>query len=155
MELAELLGELSNAQQELLDLLTAKRQRMVESDLAGMAELQTREQRLCDRLQACHNRRSELLGTAAQQGLPSENLGKLAGSLKTEKGGVLHKQVKDASAQMRALQLQSLTNWVLAQRAMLHLSQLLEIVATGGRLQPTYGRGEVSTSSGALVDSEA
>ncbi|MCU0373434.1 MAG: hypothetical protein MUE56_09370, partial [Ignavibacteria bacterium] len=30
---------------------------------------------------------------------------------------------------MRLLQHQSLTNWVLAQRSMLHLSQLLEIIA--------------------------
>jgi hypothetical protein len=56
---------------------------------------------------------------------------------------------------MRLLQHQSLANWVLAQRVMLHLSQLLEIFATGGRLQPTYGRGEMPTSSGALVDREA
>ena len=64
-------------------------------------------------------------------------------------------QVNEAAAQMRLLQHQSLTNWVLAQRSILHLSQLLEIIATGGQLQPTYGRGDSPTPSGALVDKEA
>jgi hypothetical protein len=56
---------------------------------------------------------------------------------------------------MRLLQHHSLTNWVLAQRSLLHITQLLEIVATGGRLQPTYGKGASSHARGALVDQEA
>jgi hypothetical protein len=56
---------------------------------------------------------------------------------------------------MRLLQHQSLTNWVLAQRAVLHVSQLLEIIATGGRLQPTYGDGDTLHNRGSLVDQEA
>ena len=56
---------------------------------------------------------------------------------------------------MRLLQNQSITNWVLAQRSLLHVSQLLEIIATGGRLQPTYGEGETVHSVGSLVNQEA
>ncbi len=154
-ELADLLGELSNVQQELLEILAAKRDRMAASDLQGMAELQPREEELCARLQACHQRRSQLLGTAAAIGLPSGSLGKLASSLDPTSRHDLRKQLKDASARMRLLQHHSLTNWVLAQRTMLHLSQLLEIIATGGRLQPTYGRGTSPESRGSLVDREA
>jgi len=50
------------------------------------------------------------------------------------------------------LQHHSLVNWVVIQRTLLHLSQMLEIIATGGRLQPTYGKGESSTASGTLMD---
>jgi hypothetical protein len=53
---------------------------------------------------------------------------------------------------MRLLQNQSITNWVLAQRSLLHVSQLLEIIATGGRLQPTYGEGETVNAVGSLQD---
>jgi hypothetical protein len=56
---------------------------------------------------------------------------------------------------MRLLQHHSLANWVLAQRSLLHVAQMLEIIATGGRLQPTYGNGESSMSGGALVDHQA
>lgn len=154
-ELAELLGELSDVQSELLELLSAKRQCMAGGQIEELSRLQPREQDLCDRLQACHDRRGQLLERAAQQGLPHGSLEKLASCLKSGKRDQLQRRVKESSARMRLLQLQSLTNWVLAQRTMLHLAQLLEIVATGGRLQPTYGRGAAPVVGGALVDSEA
>ena len=154
-ELADLLGELSDVQQELLNVLATKGACMASNDTARMAELQPREEQLCDRLQSCHRRRSELLARAGGNGLPNTSLGKLVESLPTPRRGDLQRRVHDASARMRLLQHQSLANWVLAQRTMLHLSQLLEIIATGGQLQPTYGRGGSLPSCGALVDGEA
>ena len=56
---------------------------------------------------------------------------------------------------MRLLQTGLLTNWLLAQRTLLHISQLLEIIATGGRIQPTYVVSESVQSRGALLDQEA
>jgi flagellar biosynthesis/type III secretory pathway chaperone len=153
-ELAGLLGELSSVQGDLLAVLGEKRQRMAEHNLAGMQALQPREAELGDRLEACHQRRSQLLELAAQRGMPGDSIGKLAASL-PGKPAQLGKQVKETSQRMRLLQHQSLTNWVLAQRSLLHLSQLLEIVATGGRLQPTYGKGASAHARGALVDQEA
>jgi hypothetical protein len=44
---------------------------------------------------------------------------------------------------MRVLQHHSLANWVLAQRRLLHVAQSLEIIATGGRMRPTYGDTEL------------
>jgi hypothetical protein len=38
------------------------------------------------------------------------------------------------------------------QRTMLHLSHMVEIIATGGQLKPTYGKGGATTNSGALMD---
>lgn len=154
-ELAQLLSELSNVQTELLELLAEKRQFMARNEIDGMLALQVREQHLGDKLQACHDRRGELLSLAATQGLPHDSLGNLATSLKNGKSGQLQKQVKESSLRMRTLQLQSLTNWVLAQRTMLHLAQMLEIVVTGGRPQPTYGKYDATITGGALVDSEA
>jgi hypothetical protein len=67
----------------------------------------------------------------------------------------LGKQIKESASRMRLLQHESLANWVLAQRTLLHISQMLEIIATGGRLLPTYGPGEPTLTGGALVDQEA
>ena len=153
-DLVALLTDLSGVQDELLDVLVQKRDRMVQRDVKGIEQVQQREQRLCGRLQACHDRRRELLDQAAAQGLPSESIGKLAKVVTDRREGSLGKQVKQASAKMRLLQHQSLTNWVLAQRTLLHLSQMLEIIATGGRLQPTYGKSEFVHSRGSLVDRE-
>jgi len=154
-ELARLLQELSLVQDEMLEVLTAKCDQIADGDLAGINALQQREESLGQRLQACHDQRATLLAMAADEGLPGNTLGSLANSLTADQPSDLSVQVKEASARMRLLRHHSLANWVLTQRSMLHLSQLLEIVATGGRLQPTYGRDESSISSGALVDRDA
>jgi hypothetical protein len=154
-ELALLLSDLSNVQTELLELLAEKRQFMARNEIDGMLALQEREQQLGLRLQACQDRRGELLALAATQGLPHDSLENLATSLTAGKRGQVQRQIRDASLRMRTQQLQSLTNWVLAQRTMLHLAQMLEIVVTEGRPQPTHGRFDATIAAGALVDSEA
>jgi hypothetical protein len=70
--------------------------------------------------------------------------------------------IREAAERSRLLQHQCLTNWVLVQRTLLHLSQLIEIIATGGRLQPTYSNSTDRHSphggamvGGALVDRAA
>lgn len=153
-ELASLLRELSDVQHELLAVLRVKRELLVAADAEGLGRLQEREQQLCQRLQSCHERRVELLGLAQQQGLPADSIKSLAATA-TSHGARLGKQVTEVSGRMRLLHHHCLTNWVLAQRALLHVSQLLGILATGGRLQPTYGTGESNHSRGALVDQEA
>ena len=154
-ELVDLLTELSTVQDDMFRVLTQRRDRMVQSEVEGLEDLETAEQELAGRLESCHRRRSELLERAAKEGLPADSIRQLASALPESKQGKLGKQVNDTSARMRLLQHHSLTNWVLAQRSLLHLSQLLEIIATGGRLKPTYGEGEPVHSRGSLVDQAA
>jgi hypothetical protein len=154
-ELAGLLNELSAVQDELLEFLAAKRRLLVNVDTAGLAAMQPREEELTARLQACHQYRTRLLQRAAAEGLPSDSIQSLTSSLPRSQREGLGKQVKMASARARLLQHHSLSNWVLVQKTLLHLSQVLEIIATGGRLQPTYGKGQSSGASGALVDQAA
>jgi hypothetical protein len=154
-ELAGLLEDLTQVQDELLGVLSRKRQCMAAGDRQGMADLQQVEHALCQRLQQCHDRRAGLLDDARQQGLPTTSLGDLAAVLKQRGAGDLRKEVKDTSARMGLLQHNCLANWVLAQKALLHASQMLEIIATGGRLQPTYGSRADNAAGGALVDQEA
>lgn len=154
-EVTSLLDDLSSVQDELFEVLSAKRQRLGAADAAGIEELQAREESISQRLQACHDRRAQLLAAAQQSGLPGDSVASLASSFTGSSKDKLGKQVKAASSNMRLLQHQSLTNWVLAQRAVLHVSQLLEIIATGGRVQPTYGDRDTLHNRGSLVDQEA
>ena len=154
-ELAALLAELSSVQDELLAVLVAKKDCLADADVEGLPALQTREADLCERLQACSRRRGELLALAKEQNLPGDSIGRLAAILPAPQREKLGKQVKESQSRIRMLQNQSITNWVLAQRSLLHVSQLLEIIATGGRLQPTYGEGETIHSVGSLVNQEA
>jgi flagellar biosynthesis/type III secretory pathway chaperone len=154
-ELSDFLTDLNTVQDELLAVLEAKRHCLAERDLEGMQALASREVELAERLQTVQQRRTELLAAAREQGVACDNLSSLAKELPPGNREILGKQVKDASWRMRLLQHHSLTNWVVAQRSVLHLSQMIEIIATGGRLQPTYGKSGGALARGALVDQEA
>jgi flagellar biosynthesis/type III secretory pathway chaperone len=154
-QIAELLGELSHVQGELLDLLKQKQLRMASQSPSELLPLVEREQELTARMQACYDRRATLLAQAESAGLPGDSIASLAHAVEGSQRGPLSQQAKDARSRMRLLQHHSLVNWVLAQRALLHVAQLLEIIATGGRMQPTYGRGDDAALRGNLLNGEA
>lgn len=151
-ELAGFMTDLSAVQNETLEVLTRKRECLAAIDAEGLAELSGREEELMNRLHECLERRAELLRRAEQQGLPSTSIEDLAKAIPSGRRDNLGEQVKQASFRTRLLQHHSLTNWVLVQRSLLHLSQMLEIIATGGQKRPTYSREETPEKSGALVD---
>lgn len=152
--LVDLLEELSQIQEELLAVLARKRHCMAAGDVSGMVALAPAEQALHERLQACHRRRADLLASASEQGMSGTTLNELASTLARRGGPDRTPHIAQASARMRLLQHQSLTNWVLAQKTLLHVAQMLEIITTGGRQQPTYGTDSLGLACGALVDQE-
>ncbi len=153
-ELAGLLSDLLAVQEELLGLLTRKRELLAAADTAGLAALAPEVQRLTEALQGCVKRRQKLLSRARAEGKPSSSLRALVGSAPRRQRKRLDESVSLAASRARLLRHHCITNWVVVQRTLLHLAQLLEIIATGGKLQPTYGRGAVH-ASGALVDRAA
>jgi hypothetical protein len=154
-ELAELLSRLSNAQQQLLALLTKKGDLLTRRDHQGLAALMPEEESLCGELQACYQRRQELLTDAEAAGLPSDSIQSLAGALPSETAKPFEKPLQESAERSRLLRHHSITQWVVVQRTLLHLSHMLEIIATGGQSKPTYGNGDASNSSGALMDRAA
>lgn len=154
-ELGGLFEELSDAQGELITLLSDKGRHLAASDEDSLSKLQQREEELVARLQRCHDRRGALLEQAEAQGLPSDSLQSLASALSpSPRRREIDAQLQQSASQSRLLRHHSLTNWVVVQRTLLHLSQMLEIIATGGRLQPTYGKDASQHATGALVDRE-
>ena len=154
-EIGALLDELSSVQSELLGMLNDKREALIRADVSRLTELQPREERLASRLAECQERRSALLAAAKEQGRPHDSIAKVAKTAGGGKHNKLGERVKETAARMRLLQHQSLANWVLAQRSLLHVSQLIEIIATGGRMQPTYGDKESVHARGSLVNQQA
>jgi hypothetical protein len=148
---AELLGDLSAVQNDLLHTLSQKRAVLMRGDGEALALIGQEEERLVERLQQCQLRRLQLLARANDEGRPADNLRALARSLPPAQHRQLAPQLDQAAGRARALQHECLTDWVVAQRTLIHLSQLLEIIATGGRLQPTYGR-DAAPASGALLN---
>lgn len=154
-DLAGLLNELSSVQTELLSLLDRKRERLAGGRPEDIQEFHEEEQLLATRLGKCQEHRQVMLEQAKAQGLPSDSLKSLVQAMPAGERSPLAAQVKDASSRMRLLQHQSLANWVMAQRSLLHLAQLLEIIATGGRMKPTYGNASSALTRGSLMNGEA
>lgn len=150
-----LLDELSSVQSELLGVLSAKRDCLARLDMESMHSLASAEHEVSSRLEQCHQKRNELLAAAATQGLPHASIGQLSQAMPARDRKLVEQRIAQSSANMRLLQHQSLTNWVAAQRALLHVSQLLEIIATGGRPEPTYGDSQPLHGRGSLVNQEA
>ncbi len=151
-ELAGFLARLTDVQQRTLDVLGRKRQMLTRGDLGGLGELAQAEADLVDELRQCLAQRKALLEDAAREGLPSDSLRAVAAALPGEQAGPLRQPLRQAALQARLLAHEGLVHWVLVQRTLLHLSQLLEIIATGGRLQPTYRKEDSLRVGGALVD---
>ena len=151
-KITELLNRLTRSQEELLALLSRKRDYMVTGDHRAIRELGPEEERLAEELKACHDERERLLADAAAQGFPSGDIGALAESLPSEASDRLREPIRTARQRSRLLQHESLASWVAMQRSLLHLSQMLEIIASGGRGRPTYERGRTVEASGALMD---
>jgi hypothetical protein len=155
-EIAALLSELSQVQDDLLVLLAQKAQWLQAGDLTQLAHSQPLEEQLLARLRHCHDRRMELLSQARQAGLPGASLAALAEAIPSQAPrAAWQRQFREAAHRARLLRHRSLANWVVAQRTLLHLTQLLEILATGGRDQPTYSKDCSAPTTGGLVDHEA
>jgi flagellar biosynthesis/type III secretory pathway chaperone len=151
-ELASFLTDLSKVQGETLQVLTRKRQCLVGIDTEGLTALAAQEQQVIDHLDTCLQRRAQLLQKAEQEGLPSDSIESLTDAIPPGKKRKLGDQVKLVSGQTRLLRHHSLTNWVVVQRTLLHLSQMIEIIATGGKKRPTYSKEVPRDTGGALVD---
>ena len=151
-DFTSLLDELTAVQTELLAVLEQKRRLLGQMDSDGLDAIQEREGALVGRLQQCQDRRQVLLDQAAETGTPATNLRSLARARGNERHRASEPRLQQAQLQARLLQHNALTNWVIAQKTLLHLTHLLEIVATGGRLQPTYGQiGDDLAPSGGLL----
>lgn len=156
-ETAVFLQELSDVQADLLNVLHRKREQMVANDIEGMQETMTGEQALLDRLEQLRDSRQILLNNARGKGLPADSMQSLAQALDTDntQTGGLTQKAHSARDAMRHIQNETLANFVLAQQTVLHLSQLLQIIATGGKIKPTYEAENASNQGGTLVDQDA
>jgi flagellar biosynthesis/type III secretory pathway chaperone len=154
-EIGALLAELAEVQTALLSTLSEKRKHIAARDQPALAAMAGREQELAARLQACHERRQSLLARANSEGLPADSIQSLSATFPAASRERMQASIEETRRRTKLLQHQSLANWVLVQRSLLHLSQLIEIIATGGQKKPTYGKGSDRVAGGALVDRAA
>lgn len=151
-ELATYLTDLSAVQEEMLAAMSEKRAALLASDQQRLEAVNEREAQLVERLRVCQERRGEMLDEAAADGESHASIRAMAATLPSTGRLRIFPAIDAAEHRSRLLQQECLTNWIVVQRTMLHLSQMLEIIATGGRQRPTYGKGDCAQGHGVLVD---
>ena len=135
-ELAELLERLGSTQEKLLAMLSQKHDLLLKRDHEGLAAIAPQEESLSAELQACHELRQQLLDRAAEEGLPADSIQSLTHALPADKAQSLQQPIDESNRRSQLLRHQSIAQWVVVQRTVLHLSHMLEIIATGGQLKP-------------------
>jgi len=155
-QIQEFLEELSTVQDTMLEFLKRKGDLLGKSDTKGLTQIAEEEEAVMDRLHCMFEKRYQILKQADDADLPSDTLESLAARLDKETPGhSLEERCRDSIQKSRLLRHQSLTNWVLAQKTAVHLSQLIEILGTKGKPAPTYNRHhnkEKSFTGGTIVD---
>ncbi len=153
-ETQRFLEELLETQAELLALLRSKSRLLVEPDVERLQQVQAQEERLLRRLEGFHRRREQLLQAQAQGGDPPPTLQAALGQAPRAARHRLRPLLEQARHQSQLLRAESITHWVVVQRVLIHLAQLLELLATGGQGATTYD-GLSRQSRGALMDEAA
>ena len=154
-EIYQFLSQLSDVQERALAVLSRKQELLVKPEHDALAAIAVEEQEVLAQLTQCLAQREEILATARQQGHAAESIQSLCRILPVR--SECRHMVEESVRRSRLIQSQSLANWVVTQKSIIHLSQILDIIATRGKGRPTYHRqGEkASGSTGSFVDRAA
>src|SRR2546421_506939 len=110
-EIGALLAELADVQSALLGVLGEKRRVLVAGDVHALTAIGSREQELAQRLQACHERRQQLLARADAKGLPADSIQSLSDKLPENSRKNVQASIREAASRSQLLRHESLTNW--------------------------------------------
>lgn len=151
-ELVGYLDELTELQGDVLAYLRDKHELIASGKPSELEDFAPREENLIERLKNCQHHRARLLTYAAPESDQDATIASLAEGLPDEERHEVRRKISGARQQGHLVQQQMLSQWVAMQRSMIHLAHLLEIIATGGRSRPTYGKEDSARASGSLVD---
>lgn len=148
------LAHLRAAQDDLLELLNAKKDLLLTQPSSEWNRLVTQEQELLRRLQGLVRLRQRVLETAQGVGQPARSIAELLQVLSPADWPVLSLEVQAVRATGQRIQHESWSQWIVAHRGFRHYSELRELIAHRGEAPPDYQlRGSSSSGTGgALLD---
>jgi len=157
-QIADFLNETLQAQKDCEALLERKQKLFSTNDLAAIGDLAKEEQAAADRLKQCLVEREKLLQYAAAEGFSIRSIEELARIVVPNTDDEFFALLRSVQYESQLLRRRNMANWIVTQRGMLHASQMLEIIATRGRMNTTYTRDQQrnrNTTGGSLVDRKA
>ncbi len=150
-ELNQLVAELTKHQESTLALLDEKMRLLLHLDGQALKALEPKQRAASVQFERYMHRRRDLLTRAAESGIHVTSLQDLARHLPTSEHRRATSLLNQTATLAKRMHHRCLTNWVLAQRALVHTNQLLGILA-GGESDATYGQSRSGARGGTLID---
>jgi hypothetical protein len=156
-EIEELLGEIDETQNALGATYRDKRAAIREANAPEIDRLTRFEQEQISELQVHLRRREQILQRARQAGLPADSLKSLVGTLPEPFRESLLAHLDETRRTTDANRRESWILWIVCKQSLRFFSNVIELIANGGRRTPIYSarpEAELSTG-GALLDAKA
>ena len=156
-EIRQFLRGVQSAQDDLAALYRRKRAALTAARAGELLQIAESETLLVQELQAQLARRREILRESALAGLPGDSIQHVVASLGAEARADLEPHVERARRTAGEVRRETWVHWIIAQRALCHYQNLLELIAHCGRKSPTYSRrpGQDHSGGGAILDASA
>ena len=149
-ELQDFLNQLIDAQTQMLAVLHKKQTILVKPEKEAVAQISAEEEKTLETMQNVLHRREELLTTARLQNIRGDSVEQLCEHF-FPRNLEVQRMLGDIKHRSHQIRLLAYTNWTLSRKSLIHVSQILELLETGGRGKATYQPQTSSTRSG-LVD---
>jgi len=149
--LSQYLADLDLVQTDVLGFLDQQQMQLAQPKPFDQLEAQSQVALPIVELGKLVARREELLNAARSNGLNVRSLQELAQRL-DDSQGALTNNTKVMKRKMETIHHASLSHWISCQKAWLHYSQLVQLIANGGRKAMIPGNTRHTLQGGVILD---
>jgi hypothetical protein len=158
-DIEDLLVAIEETQATLAGVYRDKRAAIRQANGPGLDQLTTIEETLVADLQVHLRRREQILQQARQMGLPADSLSSVVRTLDEPLRERLIAQIEETRRVADANRRESWILWIVCKQSLRFFSDVIELIANGGRRAPIYlarpgAVAELSTG-GSLLDAQA
>ena len=136
-DLQNFLQKLNETQIQMLAVLHKKQAILVRPEKEAIALITHEEQQSLGAMQSILQQREDILTAARLQNIRGDSIEQLCGHFFPHNIEV-QKLLDETKYQTEQIRLLAYTNWTLSRKSLIHVSQILELLATQGRGKTTY-----------------
>jgi flagellar biosynthesis GTPase FlhF len=136
-DIQNFLHQLAEAQEQTIAVLQKKQAILVKPEKEALASISAEEEEMLKELQDVLNRREEIITSARLQNIQGDSIEQLCEHF-FPRNVEVEKLLIEARHRVQRIQLLAFTNWRMSRQSLNHISQILELLETGGQGKTTY-----------------
>ena len=151
-DILDYLINLTEAQDEVLVLLHEQQAVLVKPEKEALESITAEEEAILEKMRKMLDSREEILTAARLQNIPGDSIEQLCGHFFPHNVSV-RKLLDGAKHRTQQISILAYTNWMVGRKSMILISQIRELLETGGQGKTTYQpQPDAPQSRGGLVD---